>query len=37
MKKILFNGERFVDNQYYGTVRHSYELLLALDKIVPQG
>ena len=37
MRKIVINGERFVEDKYYGTVRYTYEILLALDKIVAPG
>ncbi len=33
MKKIIFNGERFVTEKYYGTVRYTYELIRELNII----
>ena len=37
MKKFIFNGETFVKDELFGIARHTYELLLALDKYVKPG
>ena len=37
MRRIVINGERFYENRFYGTVRYTYEMLLALDRIAEPG
>ena len=37
MRKIVINGELFVSEEIYGIARHTFELLIELDRIVPSN